>query len=166
MSFIAASLSYREFPGKSTCFSEASKEWLRTPPDPSQPLELHLPAWPLSPLCLSAPGLQDLSYKDRHWHEACFRCSRCRGSLVDKPFAAKEDQLLCTDCYSQEYSSRCQECKKGIMPGGCCDPAFRTCAKSPSPNPPVPPQAPLHPAHSCWTWSWVLHPVRVTSWPT
>uniref|UniRef100_A0AC11DGR7 Uncharacterized protein n=1 Tax=Ovis aries TaxID=9940 RepID=A0AC11DGR7_SHEEP len=60
---------------------------------------------------------KDLSYKDRHWHEACFRCSRCRGSLVDKPFAAKEDQLLCTDCYSQEYSSRCQECKKGIMPG-------------------------------------------------
>ncbi|XP_028352872.1 four and a half LIM domains protein 2 isoform X6 [Physeter macrocephalus] len=60
---------------------------------------------------------KDLSYKDRHWHEACFHCSRCRGSLVDKPFAAKEDQLLCTDCYSQEYSSRCQECKKSIMPG-------------------------------------------------
>lgn len=62
-------------------------------------------------------GLQDLSYKDRHWHEACFHCSRCESSLVDKPFAAKEDQLLCTDCYSHEYSSRCQECKKTIMPG-------------------------------------------------
>ncbi|OWK10334.1 FHL2 [Cervus elaphus hippelaphus] len=60
---------------------------------------------------------KDLSYKDRHWHEACFHCSRCRGSLVDKPFAAKEDQLLCAECYSQEYSSRCQECKKSIMPG-------------------------------------------------
>lgn len=60
-----------------------------------------------------------MSYKDRHWHEACFHCSRCRGSLVDKPFAAKEDQLLCAECYSQEYSSRCQECKKSIMPGGC-----------------------------------------------
>lgn len=61
--------------------------------------------------------LQDLSYKDRHWHEACFHCSRCKSSLVDKPFAAKEDQLLCTDCYSHEYSSKCQECKKTIMPG-------------------------------------------------
>lgn len=37
---------------------------------------------------------------------------------MDKPFAAKEDQVLCTDCYSQEYSSRCQECRKAIMPGG------------------------------------------------
>uniref|UniRef100_A0A8C5W001 Four and a half LIM domains 2 n=3 Tax=Lemuriformes TaxID=376915 RepID=A0A8C5W001_MICMU len=60
---------------------------------------------------------KDLSYKDRHWHEACFHCSQCRSSLVDKPFAAKEDQLLCTDCYSNEYSSKCQECKKTIMPG-------------------------------------------------
>ncbi|XP_032275458.1 four and a half LIM domains protein 2 isoform X3 [Phoca vitulina] len=60
---------------------------------------------------------QDLSYKDRHWHEACFHCSRCKSSLVDKPFAAKEDQLLCTGCYSHEYSSKCQECKKTIMPG-------------------------------------------------
>lgn len=67
---------------------------------------------------LCALCLQDLSYKDRHWHEACFHCSRCRSSLVDKPFAAKEDQVLCTDCYSQEYSSRCQECRKAIMPGG------------------------------------------------
>ena len=65
---------------------------------------------------------------------------------MDKPFAAKEDQLLCTDCYSQEYSSRCQECKKSIMPGGRHDPAFCTCAKSPSPNPPIPPHAPLHPS--------------------
>uniref|UniRef100_A0A5F9DRH4 Four and a half LIM domains 2 n=1 Tax=Oryctolagus cuniculus TaxID=9986 RepID=A0A5F9DRH4_RABIT len=60
---------------------------------------------------------KDLSYKDRHWHEACFHCSQCRSSLVDKPFAAKEEQLLCTDCYSNEYSSKCQECKRTIMPG-------------------------------------------------
>lgn len=74
-----------------------------------------LPILPLTVLCGLAP--QDLSYKDRHWHEACFHCSQCRNSLVDKPFAAKEDQLLCTDCYSNEYSSKCQECKKTIMPG-------------------------------------------------
>lgn len=61
--------------------------------------------------------LQDLSYKDRHWHETCFHCFQCKNSLVDKPFAAKEEHLLCTDCYSNEYSSKCNECKKTIMPG-------------------------------------------------
>ncbi|EPY89457.1 four and a half LIM domains protein 2 [Camelus ferus] len=37
--------------------------------------------------------------------------------LAPLPHTGSEDQLLCTDCYSQEYSSRCQECKKAIMPG-------------------------------------------------
>ncbi|KAG9336149.1 hypothetical protein JZ751_002496 [Albula glossodonta] len=60
---------------------------------------------------------KDLSYKDRHWHEDCFQCAQCSRSLVEKPFAAKDDQLLCTDCYSNEYSSKCATCKKTIMPG-------------------------------------------------
>ncbi|MGH0133287.1 UNVERIFIED_CONTAM: hypothetical protein FKN15_053707 [Acipenser sinensis] len=60
---------------------------------------------------------KDLSYKDRHWHEDCFHCFQCKRSLVDKPFSAKEEQLLCTECYSNEYSSKCHECKKTIMPG-------------------------------------------------
>ncbi|KAG9339424.1 hypothetical protein JZ751_023561 [Albula glossodonta] len=60
---------------------------------------------------------RDLSYKDRHWHEDCFHCFQCRRSLVDKPFSTKDEQLLCTECYSNEYSSKCHECKKIIMPG-------------------------------------------------
>lgn len=60
---------------------------------------------------------KDLSYKDRHWHEACFNCFQCKRSLVDKPFTAKDEQLLCTECYADEYSSKCQECKKAIIPG-------------------------------------------------
>ncbi|KAG7251403.1 hypothetical protein CRUP_032730, partial [Coryphaenoides rupestris] len=59
----------------------------------------------------------DLSYKDRHWHEDCFQCFQCKHSLVDKPFSTKDEQLLCTECYSNEYSSKCHECKKTIMPG-------------------------------------------------
>lgn len=62
-------------------------------------------------------SLQDLSYKDRHWHEDCFKCFQCKRSLVDKPFSTKDEQLLCTECYSNEYSSKCHECKKTIMPG-------------------------------------------------
>jgi hypothetical protein len=36
---------------------------------------------------------------------------------VEKAFAAKDNQLLCTECYSHEYSSKCTTCKKTIMPG-------------------------------------------------
>uniref|UniRef100_A0A8B9LNW8 Four and a half LIM domains 2a n=1 Tax=Astyanax mexicanus TaxID=7994 RepID=A0A8B9LNW8_ASTMX len=54
---------------------------------------------------------------DRHWHEECFHCFQCKRSLVDKPFSTKDEQMLCTECYSNEYSSKCHECKKTIMPG-------------------------------------------------
>uniref|UniRef100_A0A8C5N5X9 Four and a half LIM domains protein 2-like n=1 Tax=Gouania willdenowi TaxID=441366 RepID=A0A8C5N5X9_GOUWI len=60
---------------------------------------------------------KDLSYKDRHWHSECFLCSVCDRSLVDRAFAAKDDLLMCTECYSNEYSAKCHECLKTIMPG-------------------------------------------------
>ncbi|KAM4040768.1 four and a half LIM domains protein 5 isoform 1-T2 [Anomaloglossus baeobatrachus] len=60
---------------------------------------------------------KDLSYKDSHWHEACFKCAKCTCSLVEKPFAAKDELLLCIDCYSNEYSAKCFNCKASIMPG-------------------------------------------------
>uniref|UniRef100_A0A8C9RVV4 Four and a half LIM domains 5 n=2 Tax=Scleropages formosus TaxID=113540 RepID=A0A8C9RVV4_SCLFO len=60
---------------------------------------------------------KDLSYKDRHWHEQCFKCGSCSRSLAEKPFAVKDELLLCTECYSNQYSSKCFSCKKTIMPG-------------------------------------------------
>uniref|UniRef100_A0A8C1ZNH2 Four and a half LIM domains protein 2-like n=1 Tax=Cyprinus carpio TaxID=7962 RepID=A0A8C1ZNH2_CYPCA len=60
---------------------------------------------------------KDLSYKDRHWHENCFKCGKCSRSLVDKAFSAKDDLMLCTECYSHEHSSKCNTCKKTVMPG-------------------------------------------------
>ncbi|XP_062926122.1 four and a half LIM domains protein 2-like [Mobula hypostoma] len=60
---------------------------------------------------------KDLSYKDLHWHEQCFKCAKCGHSLAEKPFSTKEDSLLCMECYSDEYSSKCFTCKKTIMPG-------------------------------------------------
>ncbi|KAG7267275.1 hypothetical protein CRUP_015004 [Coryphaenoides rupestris] len=83
---------------------------------------------------------KDLSYKERHWHEDCFKCAKCSRSLVDKAFAAKEELLLCTECYSHEYSSKCTTCKKTIMPGS---PAFphllprRPCSPCSPFSPPV-----------------------------
>ncbi|KAK7893520.1 hypothetical protein WMY93_022672 [Mugilogobius chulae] len=60
---------------------------------------------------------KDLSYKDRHWHSECFLCAKCSRSLVEKPFATKDELLMCTDCYSNEYSAKCHACLKTIMPG-------------------------------------------------
>ncbi|KPP62974.1 four and a half LIM domains 2a-like [Scleropages formosus] len=60
---------------------------------------------------------RDLSYKDHHWHEDCFNCSQCKCSLMDKPFSTKDELLLCTECYSSQYSAKCYECKTTIMPG-------------------------------------------------
>nr|XP_020494365.1 four and a half LIM domains protein 2-like isoform X2 [Labrus bergylta] len=60
---------------------------------------------------------KDLSYKDHHWHDQCFKCAKCSRSLVEKAFAAKDDLLLCTECYANDYSSKCTTCKKTVMPG-------------------------------------------------
>ncbi|KAE8602864.1 hypothetical protein XENTR_v10014156 [Xenopus tropicalis] len=60
---------------------------------------------------------KDLAYKDSHWHETCFKCDKCDHSLVEKPFAAKDELLLCIECYSTEYSSKCFGCRATIMPG-------------------------------------------------
>ncbi|XP_042303098.1 four and a half LIM domains protein 5 isoform X2 [Sceloporus undulatus] len=60
---------------------------------------------------------KDLAYKGLHWHEVCFKCAKCQKSLVEKPFAVKDELLLCTECYSNEYSSKCFHCKRTIMPG-------------------------------------------------
>ncbi|XP_071638838.1 uncharacterized protein Lmpt isoform X1 [Temnothorax longispinosus] len=53
---------------------------------------------------------KDLSYKDKHWHEACFLCNRCRVSLVDKQFGSKVDKIYCGNCYDSQFASRCDGC--------------------------------------------------------
>ncbi|KAI9557623.1 hypothetical protein GHT06_017451 [Daphnia sinensis] len=53
---------------------------------------------------------KDLSYKDRHWHEACFLCHKCRLSLVDKQFGSKADKIFCGPCYDSMYATRCDGC--------------------------------------------------------
>lgn len=80
----------------------------------THPHHLSLPL-PLPP----PPPLQDLSYRERHWHSGCFLCGVCSRSLVDRPFATKADLLMCVECYSNEYSSKCHACVKTIMPGVC-----------------------------------------------
>ncbi|TNN19168.1 Four and a half LIM domains protein [Schistosoma japonicum] len=60
---------------------------------------------------------KDLSFKDKHWHERCFFCSVCQGSLADKPFATKDNDLYCPECYDEKFSPRCDGCKKIFKAG-------------------------------------------------
>uniref|UniRef100_A0A183JW10 LIM zinc-binding domain-containing protein n=1 Tax=Schistosoma curassoni TaxID=6186 RepID=A0A183JW10_9TREM len=60
---------------------------------------------------------QDLSFKERHWHEKCFKCSACTTSLADRPFATKEEQLYCSDCYDERFAARCDGCQ-GVFKAG------------------------------------------------
>lgn len=60
---------------------------------------------------------KDLSFKERHWHEKCFKCSACGTSLADRPFATKEEQLYCSDCYDERFAARCDGCQ-GVFKAG------------------------------------------------
>ena len=58
-----------------------------------------------------------MSYKDLHWHEECFKCRKCKVSLVEKPFAAKNALIFCADCYDEEFATRCDACGDTFRPG-------------------------------------------------
>ncbi|KAG8294181.1 hypothetical protein J6590_003355 [Homalodisca vitripennis] len=62
---------------------------------------------------------KDLSYKDKHWHEACFLCNKCRVSLVDKQFGSKLDKIFCGNCYDAQFASRCDGCGQIFKAGKC-----------------------------------------------
>ncbi|XP_077296394.1 prickle-like protein 1 isoform X2 [Arctopsyche grandis] len=60
---------------------------------------------------------KDLSYKDKHWHEVCFLCAKCRVSLVDKQFGSKVDKIYCGNCYDAQFASRCDGCGEVFRAG-------------------------------------------------
>ncbi|XP_056439389.1 ras-related GTP-binding protein C-like [Gadus chalcogrammus] len=43
-----------------------------------------------------------VSFQERQWHQPCFKCSRCSVSLVGAGFFPDRDQILCSDCNSDE----------------------------------------------------------------
>lgn len=60
---------------------------------------------------------KDLSYKDKHWHDKCFKCSSCPTSLINESFAFKNDQLYCAACYERNFAPRCVGCGNVFRPG-------------------------------------------------
>ncbi|XP_067136698.1 four and a half LIM domains protein 2-like [Centruroides vittatus] len=53
---------------------------------------------------------KNLSYKDKHWHEDCFVCNKCRIPLIERSFAWKNIQIYCEACYHAAFASRCEKC--------------------------------------------------------
>ena len=55
-------------------------------------------------LCLSigVGGTRYISFEDRHWHNDCFVCQRCRTSLVGRGFLTEGADVLCPDCGRRE----------------------------------------------------------------
>jgi len=81
-------------------------------------------------LSVSRCVLQDLSYKELHWHEKCFQCSDCQASLVDRPFATQNNRLYCADCHDNNFAPRCDQCGH-IFRAGIChyqSPACQPCS--------------------------------------
>jgi len=43
-------------------------------------------------------GTKYISFEDRHWHNECFICQQCHGSLVGRGFLTDAMDILCPDC--------------------------------------------------------------------
>lgn len=51
---------------------------------------------------IGSGGTRYISFEDRHWHNDCFVCQRCRGSLVGRGFLTEGPEILCPDCGKRE----------------------------------------------------------------
>ena len=47
---------------------------------------------------LGVGGTRYISFEERHWHNDCFVCKRCRSSLVGRGFLTEGQEILCPDC--------------------------------------------------------------------
>jgi LIM domain len=47
--------------------------------------------------------------KTKNWHEKCFKCAHCDGSVEDG-YHEKEEKLYCEKCYGEKFGERCHKC--------------------------------------------------------
>ncbi|XP_030823314.1 four and a half LIM domains protein 1 isoform X1 [Camarhynchus parvulus] len=61
---------------------------------------------------------KELHFKNRYWHDSCFRCFKCYTSLVNEPFMLRENnKVWCSNCTAAEDAPRCKGCFKAIIAG-------------------------------------------------
>ena len=61
--------------------------------------------------------VQEVHYKNRYWHDNCFRCAKCLHPLASETFVSKDGKILCNKCATREDSPRCKGCFKAIVAG-------------------------------------------------
>jgi len=60
---------------------------------------------------------KEVHYKNRYWHDTCFRCAKCLHPLANETFVAKDNKILCNKCTTREDSPKCKGCFKPIVAG-------------------------------------------------
>ncbi|GAB1302798.1 Four and a half LIM domains protein 1 [Apodemus speciosus] len=60
---------------------------------------------------------KEVHYKNRYWHDTCFRCAKCLHPLASETFVSKDGKILCNKCATREDSPRCKGCFKAIVAG-------------------------------------------------
>ncbi|XP_075244431.1 four and a half LIM domains protein 2-like [Convolutriloba macropyga] len=62
---------------------------------------------------------QDLTFKGKHWHARCFKCTDCSKSLVGENFGVGTDKesLFCTECYEKDFAPKCVVCNEPFKGG-------------------------------------------------
>ena len=60
---------------------------------------------------------KDLAFKDRHWHDKCFKCFECKNSLVSESFGTRDEKLYCSDCWDHNFAPKCTRCMNPFKAG-------------------------------------------------
>ena len=56
-----------------------------------------------------------MEYKNRKWHDKCFRCTACKDMVGTKPFIIpNENEVFCVPCFEEKYATKCKKCSKVI----------------------------------------------------
>lgn len=57
-------------------------------------------------------GSQSVEYKNKVWHEDCFKCLECRQPIRTQSFLTKGDDTYCTSCHEKKFANKCFHCKQ------------------------------------------------------
>ena len=65
-----------------------------------------------------SPSVSYLQHGNRCWHADCFKCNVCRAWLVDGQFHEMASSVLCSSCFVEKMSPKCEVCTQPIAEKG------------------------------------------------
>ncbi|XP_075251668.1 four and a half LIM domains protein 2-like [Convolutriloba macropyga] len=70
-------------------------------------------------LCSLPVGKKDKKVKlgGHHYHPRCFKCAKCKTSLLNTKFKNVRTDLVCQKCYYKHYDPKCVRCQHGTTRG-------------------------------------------------